>query len=351
MTDDYVLEYKQFKDIDLNDPFFDSLKKDYKEFEVWFLSNSDRYAYVQYDENHLIESFLYFKLEYNMIDDVNPIIYAERILKIGTFKVNAHGTKLGERFIKKSLDFAICNNVDVCYVTVFEHQESLIKLLQTYGFIHKGEKVTKNGKELVLVKDLNEFGNDVRAQYPLINSKNHNKYILSVYPKYHTMLFPDSILNNESVDILEDVSHTNSINKIYVSRMYNLRSVKKGDILVIYRTADTGRLAKYSSVVTSVCVVEEVKVQSEFKNFEEFYEYANRYSVFDKNDLLYWYTQGGCYVIKMTYNIALSKRLIREKLIDDFGISAYDYWGFMKLTDSQFNDIITYGGANKRYIR
>ena len=30
------IEWKNFKDINLNDPFFDSLKQDYQGFETWF---------------------------------------------------------------------------------------------------------------------------------------------------------------------------------------------------------------------------------------------------------------------------------------------------------------------------
>ncbi|CAH8718944.1 hypothetical protein M5W83_02600 [Paenibacillus thiaminolyticus] len=50
----------------------------------------------------------------------------------------------------------------------------------------------------------------------------------------------------------------------------------------MYRTKDEGKKAEYSSVVSSVCVVEEVRYQTEFENFEAFYSYATKYSVFDR---------------------------------------------------------------------
>lgn len=31
-----LLERRKFKDIDLDDPFFDSLKAEYEEFPIWF---------------------------------------------------------------------------------------------------------------------------------------------------------------------------------------------------------------------------------------------------------------------------------------------------------------------------
>ena len=45
-----------------------------------------------------------------------------------------------------------------------------------------------------------------------------------------------------------------------------------------------GESAEYSSVVTSICVVEDVKTQGEFGSFDEFYNYASKYSVFDKKE-------------------------------------------------------------------
>lgn len=33
------LQYKQFKNVNINDPFFDSLKQDYEGFETWFEKN------------------------------------------------------------------------------------------------------------------------------------------------------------------------------------------------------------------------------------------------------------------------------------------------------------------------
>ena len=54
-----------------------------------------------------------------------------------------------------------------------------------------------------------------------------------------------------------------------------------------------------------------MKRQDEFGCFDDFYEYACKYSVFDKNDLHHGYNRGGCKAIKMTYNAALKKRIVR----------------------------------------
>ncbi len=110
---------KSFSEIDLQDSFFQTLKNDYPEFEIWFRKDGTRKAYVQYESNRII-GFLYLKMEEYSVDDVMPKIFADRILKIGTFKIEAHGTKMGEQFIKIITDYAVNNNVDVCYVTIYE---------------------------------------------------------------------------------------------------------------------------------------------------------------------------------------------------------------------------------------
>lgn len=344
------LEYATFAQINLNDLFFDSLKKDYAGFDEWFCKKSAEYAYVHYDKENNLDGFLYVKLDGTKVNDVEPVIKAKKIVKIGTFKINPHGTRLGERFIKSALDYAIEEKASVCYVTIFEKHTALVSLLQKYGFRKYGVKKSSNGEELVLLKDLANATGDIIKDYPLINANGRRKFLLSIYPAYHTVMFPDSILNNESSVILKDVPFTNSIHKIYICRMEEIENLRNGDIIVVYRTAEPGRSAEYSSVVTSVCIVETVNNQNEFENFNEFYSYACTYSVFDKADLLKWYKKGNCIAIKMTYNFAFKKRITRHELIESIGLPRECYWGFMRINDEQFCEILEVGGVNESII-
>lgn len=188
---------------------------------------------------------------------------------------------------------------------------------------------------------------DINRDFPLVNGSNAKKYLLSIYPKYHSIMFPDSILTTENKNIIRDVSYTNSIHKIYVCTMDHVEELKYGDIVVIYRTAEEGKSAEYSAVATSICVVENIKTQNEFNSFEEFYKYASKYSLFDERDLRYWYDRGGCKTIKMTYNAALKKRIVRHDLIEEVGLDRNHYWGFFELTDEQFNMIAQRGDVTK----
>jgi hypothetical protein len=337
---------KTFKEIDLQDSFFQSLRDDYHGFDDWFKGKSDQDAFVQYENNKII-GFLYLKLEDQLVDDVEPNIIANKILKVGTFKIDAHGTKMGEQFIKIIMDYAIKENVDVCYVIIYDKHRSLVALVQQFGFEQYGVKGNGKYKENVYLKQMKRLTGDINKDFPFVDTGVTKKYLLGIYPKYHSVMFPDSILTTENKNIVTDVSYTNSIHKIYVCTMEQVENLKYGDIVVLYRTAEHGRSAEYTAVATSICVVECVKRQSEFSCFEEFYEYVCKYSVFDKDDLRKWYNRGGCKAIKMTYNVALKKRIVRHDLIEEIGLERNQYWGFFELTNEQFNKIAMKGDATK----
>ncbi len=334
---------KSFSEIDLRDSFFQSLRDDYEGFDEWFERKSDQEAFVQYDDSHGIIGFLYLKVEEGLVDDTVPNICAEKILKVGTFKIEAHGTKMGEQFIKIISDYAVSEQVDVCYVTIYEKHAPLISLVQEFGFELYGTKGNGNKKENVYLKQMKKTTGDINKDFPLVDSHVKRKYLLGIYPQYHSIMFPDSILTTENKSIIKDVSYTNSIHKIYVCTIGQVDCLKYGDIVVVYRTAEPGKSAEYSSVATSICVVEEVKNQNEFRNFDEFYEYASKYSVFDREDLRKWYQRGGCKAIKMTYNGAFKKRIVRHDLVEMIGLDRNAYWGFLELTDEQFRRIVTVG--------
>ena len=345
-----VIFLKKFREIDLMDSFFTSLKEDYPKFEDWFKQKSEdnAEAYVQYNNGNL-QAFLYLKDESNVIlEDVTPKRPACKRLKVGTFKIDAHKTKLGERFIKKILDIGVVGNYDEIYVTIFEKHTGLIGLLNRYGFNAAGTK----GEELVLVKDLRHTTGDILQDYPLVAPEKKRKFLLSIYPKYHTKLFPDSILKNEDkYELIKDVNYTNSIHKIYLCFMPGTADLQRGDLIVIYRTNDYLGPARYRSVVTSICQVEEVKTKHDFANVMEFINYANSYSIFEEKELADWFaSKKDLIVIKMTYNIALTKRVTRGYLLDEVGISPQIYWGFFQLSDAQFNSILSKGEINENLI-
>lgn len=348
------LKYEKFSDFDHNDPFFDSLKEDYKEFPDWLRKKADakESAYVLYDEHRKIEGFMYLK-ENDDAEDINPKLPEGRHLKIGTFKFESKGTLRGQRFLKKAFDHAFSSGSDDMYVTVFDKHAHLIKLFQTYGFYVHGEKETQNGKEYVYARSLHEVYGDILLDYPRVLTADSSKYLLAIYPEYHTRLFPDSILINESPDIVKDISHANSIHKIYICGMPTVNRMARGDIIVIYRTGDGNGPAHYRAVATTICVVESVKNINDFRDEDSFVEYCLRFSVFSEEELRGYYRDKRYpYVIRFSYNISLPKRPNRATLIDQVGLNGTRgfRWSHFQLTEEQFSKIIELGHVNESFI-
>lgn len=351
------LEIKAFSELDLNDSFFDTLKGDYPEFAEWFnrKASEGESAYVFFDSNKNIIDFLYLKIEDGPVCDVEPMLPAKKRLKVGTFKICSRRSRRGERFMKKIMDRAIAENVDEIYVTIFpkEELEYLIALFERYGFCHIANKKHDGiGDEFVLVKNMRIMHGDIVKDYPLVSRAGAKKSILAIKPDFHTALFPDSILRNEDpYDLVQDVGPTNSIHKIYICWMKDVDKLKRGDLLLIYRTNDGLGYANYRSVITSVCTIDEVRAFKDFQNEEDFVRYTNQYSIFDEVQLRKWYRyKNNFIVIKMLYNVAFTKRVIRKVLLEDVGLDGTAYWGFMSITDEQFQQIVELGQANGHYF-
>ncbi|MEZ7196871.1 hypothetical protein [Pseudodesulfovibrio karagichevae] len=334
MAKDSNIVVRTFDVLNLQDSFFDSLRKAYRGFDDWFRRKGKEHAYVMSDAEG-IQAFLYLKVEYGPITDITPPLNTDICLKVGTFKINAHGTKLGERFVKKIFDHAIVNNIKHIYVTVFDEHWPLISILEKYGFVRHGTKTTPSGTEQVYLKDFNRMTGSIVADYPVLDAVNCNKWLLAIYPQWHTKLFPDSILRTENSSIIDDISHTNSIHKVYISWARDIGSIKNKDLIIIYRTKDSGP-AWYRSVATSICAVENIKAVNSFTTLDDFKKFTSPHSVFTDEELTKFYKKQVGYAIKMTYNIALPKRPNMASLVENVGLNRDNYWGFMKVDDKQF---------------
>ena len=273
-----------FGNIDINDPFFDSFKADYIGFKEWFNKKADQVAYICQSEEKVILAFLYIKIEGidENYSDIEPVLLPKKRIKIGTFKVNSNGYKLGERFLKIVFDNALRNNVEEVYITLFhtrEEHERLIGLISDWGFKCHGIKRSPSGGEEVFIKDFRpipDSGNP-KSTYPFI-SKDRRHFIVPIYPQYHTELLPDSILNNETPrDYVENEPHRNAIQKVYISRSI-FRDLIPGDVILFYRTG-----GYYKSVITTIGVVD--SVVTDIKNEDDFVRLCRKRSVFSDTDL------------------------------------------------------------------
>lgn len=344
-----VISQRKFSEVSLEDPFFDSLKEGYDTFSDWFARKRDEMAYVSYDEEGRLQGFLYLKKETGPITDVEPPLNVTECLKVGTFKVIAHGTKLGERFVKIITDTVLNSGLRIAYLTIYPEHEPLIRILERFGFIKKGTKGKGNRFEDVYVKDFQYITRDPQKDYPIVYCRNNKKWLMAIKPDYHTNLFPDSILKTESSLMLDDIPSTNSIYKVYVGGYYGFSEVSKGDSIIIYRTGDRLGPAWHRAVATSLCSVVEVRSAASFKSEEEFIEYCQNHSVFDADELKEHFKKRH-YAVKLSYNLAFPKRPTRGNLITNGIISGEGYTGLCPLTEEGFKKALELGEVREGFV-
>ncbi|MEP4091627.1 PIN domain-containing protein [Reichenbachiella sp.] len=306
-----AVEMMDFAEVNINDTFFDSFREDYKipPFDRWFKKKSDDQCYVCYSQDQLT-AFLYIKPEGEdeNYQDISPPFVGKKRLKIGTLKVTSNGYKIGERFLKIVFDNAIRNKVEEIYVTVFDkrpEQIQLIEMMEEWGFMRHGMKSTENGSELVLVRQFGKkFPVDIKnpkLSFPYFSRKTR-KFIVKIEPQYHDELFPDSLNTRaDKTKFRENEPHRNRIGKVYISHSKD-RDLESGDIIIMYRMGENTP-KKYSSTITSICIVEEVV--KDFESFDHFYKLCARRTMIKKEDLeVNWWNKYNNYkpfVIKFLY--------------------------------------------------
>ena len=246
--------------LNVKDPFFDSLKCEYLKFEDWFkkISREGRNCWVYFGDDGLIGALLIHKIENEPINS-SPPLPARNRLKLCTFKVAHTGYKLGELLIKLGVQYCVRNNLDEMYLTYFtKEDDNFADLLTEYGFFTPAKI---NGED-VYVKRLIPDKEATRALSPLDISRTYypslydgpvvRKFIVPIRPEYHNRLFIDYRDRQTTIPehTGEFIVEGNTISKAYLSHCRR-RRISKGDILLFYRSRDKMEL-------TSLGVVENV---------------------------------------------------------------------------------------------
>jgi hypothetical protein len=274
--------------LDINDPFFNSLKERYSEFEeIWFpkICRDGRKCFANY-QNNRIGALLIYNIEDNegIIDSVPPLPQTRR-LKLCTFKVTHNGQKIGELFIKLAIQIALKNDISEIYLTLFsEENDRLIDLLLDFGFFVFGKKT--NGEYIFLKKIL---GNNDDLQllsahdfdkkyYPsFYDGVNVKKFIIPIQPEYLERLFTD--LPHRQSGLLEHngdfYSEGNAIKKAYITRSRS-KKIHPGDIILFYRS-------KKDQAVTTLGVVE--RTHSGISNNDDILKLVAKQTVYSKEEL------------------------------------------------------------------
>lgn len=359
-----LVEYKAlsvekvyFGDVDIDDTFFDSFRSAYDKFNTWFAHKCDEEAYICRSDVNNILGFLYLKTEGTTenYSDIEPMFKPKRRLKVGTFKVESTGFRLGERFIKIIFDNALQRNVEEIYVTLYTDRGELLalqSLLERWGFVNYGIKHNKDKQEIVLVKNLNSINSKFTAKSNFPNiSYNCNKFILPILPQYHTTLLPDSQLNTENrINFLGYEPHRYALQKVYIS-WASTNGAKPGDLILFYRMGEYGEIKKYKSVLSTLAIVDEIipNINSE----KELLETCQNRSVFTVDELKHFWAAHSynLKILKFIFVKSLTKRLPLQYLWNNnIIVPPNGPRSFTEITDSQFDMIMHDSETDIKYV-
>ena len=240
----------------------------------------------------------------------------KRRLKIGTFKVEMNGFKLGERFLKIIFDNALRQKVEEIYVTIFPTQcgpataRQAPPGLRLHRARHEDRAVRHGacpGAEHAPAFDVERASAHVPLRQPQ-HASAHRADLAELPHEPPAGL----ILRNESpANFVEQFPHRNAIRKVYISRSIN-RDLKRGDAIVFYRTG-----GYYQSVVTTVGIVENVHLQ--IRDAPHFISLCRKRSVFTDKELMECWNynkRNRPFIVEFLYAYSFTKRPNMKELID-----------------------------------
>ncbi|MEM3502997.1 MAG: hypothetical protein QW134_02110 [Nitrososphaeria archaeon] len=244
--------------LNIEDPFFDPLKKEYPTFRQWFekISKEGRHCLVYFFDNKRIGALLIYKIEEEAINSIPPLP-KERRLKLCTFKVDCEGYKIGEFFLKWSIQYCVKNKIDVIYLTHFtKKDDKLIELISNYGFIKKAMLQTNEDvyvKRLIPEDKTRLTPNPTQIAsmyYPTFyDGPNVRKFIIPILPIYHDRLFTDYPTRQSIIPEFHSglIIEGNTIKKAYLCHS-KIKNMAPGDIIIFYRSTDRHELTTLGTV-------------------------------------------------------------------------------------------------------
>lgn len=355
--------FKKFSEIDLSDPFFDSLKEDYPAdannigFERWFVkkATSGSTALV-FDDEEGLGAFVCLKDENEPIELVEGTLPALPRKKISTLRLaeRYRGQRLGEGAIGLALWNWQKSKTQEIYVTVYEKHALLIGQLERFGFLLAGHN--SNG-ECVYVKSRLKV--DYTAPYkafPFISHTIRNAGYLVVNDVYHDTLFPYSELSNTLQEQVA-LSVANGISKIYIGSPTNIPPYQIGEPILVYRRyTGTSGSKGYKSCITSYCVVTGLIVAKENNRYnmslEDLLRCISNKSVFDENEIRAKYNNERTLIIveMLYYGFFGAGNNVNWVWLKNNGFWGDGYPTSIRLSQAQFKAILEEGHVDVQNV-
>ena len=344
---------RRFSDIDINDPFFDSLKSDYQgsvktaEFTTWFNNKAreERTALV-FDDAEGLGAFIAIKPESETIELDELTLPAIQRLKICTFLISPRyrGQRLGEGALGLVLWKWQQSGYKEVYVTVFEAHNDLINQLEKFGFNLIGHR----DGECVYIKRRDDINySDPYTAFPFIDSNYDEAGYLVVDDTFHDTLFPYSELKGKTTPkSILDVS--NGLSKTYLGSPTSEIGFKVGDPVFIYRKHTGDGKKSYISCITTYCMVKDIVQVNDQGNYRLSYEdYLSRVgnkSVYSSTELETLYKKRNLVIIELVYyGFFGSGNNVNWRWLKDNNCWPDAYPISVKLSHEQFNKILKAG--------
>ncbi len=301
-----TFQTKYFAEVNMDDPFFNSLKADYPEFDLWYkgkaATNTNALVYLYEGK---ICAFIYLKLETEEIVLQEGVLPAIPRIKIGTLKLDEtiRNKRLGEGALGLCLWQWRNTGAQQIYVTVFSKQDTLIRLLDKFGFSLAGHK---DNNECVYIKDKYCIEkSDPYKSFPFLPSSFEYGGILPIEAAFHDRLFPYSELQNVKSEqsTIENVAG-NGVTKIYIATPTDFLQYYPGEPIVVYRKAKENK--QYRSVVSTYGRITRCHLirtpSNTLMNYDEYRSIIGNKSIFDDITLRKFFDNNRTvYVIEMVY--------------------------------------------------
>jgi len=241
-----AVETTKAHNLDNSDPIFESVRRDYPEFDQWLIKckREHRQAWIVRAPDKTYAGVSIVNRE-----DRPDFGTSEKTLKLCMFKISdTHmGFRYGELLLRDVLYYAEQNAFGFLFVEVFPKQERLITFLNDFGF-YDLRMNTRRG-ELRLGKKLTFSEGDIARLGPVEFNKKFGPsamkwsdvsiFIVPIRPKYHDVLFPEATSQTQFFEGQRACG--NALRKAYLCNSGS-REIKPGSILAFYRSEDVKAL-------------------------------------------------------------------------------------------------------------
>ena len=348
-------QWKKFKEIDLQDPFFDSLKSDYAEFSEWFaLKQIEEGETLVYYDDFGLGAFLYLKEENEPIYMKDKTLPAYERIKIGTLRLSERqrGIRLGEGAVGVALWRWQEKQAEEIYVTVFKKHVELIRLFERFGFSCEGENL--RGESIYIKKrSCIDYSNPYKS-FPFISSRFVKAGLIPIKENFHDRLFPYSELMGNNKEI-EEITAGNGITKMYICTPWTTMHYEVGEPVGIYRIYEGLSGKTYKSVITSfgtITNIETIKRNGrEVVLLDEYLKIAGNKTVFSEKELEEIYVgNNNVEMIELIYNGFFGKgNNVNHKTLNENGLfSRHPYK--IDYSKDEFIKILEMGEKNVQNI-